>query len=94
MVHRQRQDSVIDKHGHTEFNKICDDIDILPGNEQDKAGQDQVQESRCQHNQQGKQPLFFFYVLADVAGYAGDDQIRQQVDAKEIAKDDILGKSA
>ena len=59
---------------------------MLPGNEQDKAGQDQVQEGCSQHDEQRQQPLFFFNVLADITGNAGNDQIRQQVDAKKLPR--------
>ena len=66
MVNRQRQNPVIDKHGHTEFNKIGDDIDVLPGNEQDKAGQDQVQEGCSQHDEQRQQLKFLPLLLVVV----------------------------
>lgn len=94
VIHRQGQDSVINKHRDAEFQQVGGDVDVLAGQEEEPAGQDQADFGRPEDDEQCQYPLVLVDVAAEVAADEGYDEIDQQVQAKEIADNDILTKSA
>ena len=93
-VYRQGQYAVVRQHGNTEFKQIGCPVDELAGNKQDGAGQNQAALRRAQDDELRQYPLVLVDAAAYVAAGKGDDEIRQQVDAQEIADYHILADAA
>ena len=85
---------MVRQHGNTEFKQIGRPVDELAGNKQDGAGQNQAALRRAQDDELRQYPLVLVDAAAYVAAGKGDDEIRQQVDAQEIADYHILVDAA